>query len=90
MEKMSLSEAFERRVRAQREMIEEHAQVLKRCCMELVALIDSGEYVREAAEEMLDKCRSTDALSSIMSEKQRRAYLVNGMEIATGKWRRRA
>lgn len=36
MDSGNLTEAFERRVRAQREMIEEHAQVLKRCCLELV------------------------------------------------------
>jgi hypothetical protein len=87
-EALSLTEVLENRKRAQRAMIEDHAQALRRCCLELVELIDSGEYVREAADCMYDKCKSTDALGRIFSERQRRTGLINGMEIATGRVRR--
>lgn len=85
MQALSLSEVYANRERAQRDMIEEHAQIMKRYCLELVDLIDSGAYVQEAAEGMYESCRSTDALQSIISEKQRRTVLVNGMRIVTGR-----
>lgn len=90
MQERTLSEALASRERVHREMIEDHAQALRRYCVELVRLIDSGEYVREAADMCwLDRCKSTDALANIYSEKQRRTMLVNGMEMATGKRRMR-
>jgi hypothetical protein len=87
-EALSLTEVLENRKRAQLAMIEDHAQALRRCCLELVELIDSGEYVREAADCMYDKCKSNDAFGRIFSERQRRTGLINGMEIATGRVRR--
>ena len=80
----NLSAVFEARIKAQRAQIDEHAQVLRRYCLELVDLIDKGIYAREAAECQYEHCRSTDALGSILSEKQRRIVLVNGMALATG------
>lgn len=84
MDTDNLSAAFEARINAQRAQIDEHAQVLRRYCLELVDLIDKGVYAREAAQCLYEHCRSTDALGYILSEKQRRTVLVNGMALATG------
>lgn len=84
---LSLSEVLANRERAQREMIADHAQKLRELCMELVKLIDDGTYQREAEACMGDSCPSVQAVRNIIIEKGRRAYLVAGMKIATGRVR---
>ena len=44
MDSDNLSAVFEARINAQRAQIEEHAQVLRRYCLELVDLIEQKGY----------------------------------------------
>lgn len=80
----NLSAVFEARINAQRAQIDEHAQVLRRYCLELVDLIDKGVYAREAAECQYEHCKSTDMFKGIEAQIKRRTGLVNGMREATG------
>ncbi len=84
MDSDNLSAVFEARINAQRAQIDEHAQVLRRYCLELVELIDKGIYAREAADCQYEHCRSTDKFKDIEAQIKRRTGLVNGMAQATG------